>query len=126
MNLYAFLNAVGVSLLPPVPARVPLTFALTSGSAPVLVPQGTRAGTTPKGEQQPVDFETTADLTVVPAALVAVCTMDPGWDRSADHTALTNGSSGIGFSPLSAPSACLMGSFLATSSYSTSTWLRWK
>ncbi len=100
MNLYAFLNAVGVSLLPPVPARVPLTFSLTSGSAPVLVPQGTRASTTPKGGQQPVDFETTADLTVVPAALVAAWTMDPGWDRSAGHSALIDGSSGIGFTPL--------------------------
>jgi predicted phage baseplate assembly protein len=99
MNFSAFLNATGVSLLPPVPARVPLTFTPTSGSAPVLVPQGTRAGTTPKPEQQPIDFETAADLTVIPAALVAVWTMDPGWDRSADHTALTPGSSGVGFTP---------------------------
>ena len=34
MNLDAFLNAMGVSLLPPIPARVPLTFSLTPGTAP--------------------------------------------------------------------------------------------
>ena len=111
-NLYAFLNAAGVSLLPPVPARVPLTFSLTSGSAPVLVPQGTRAGTTPKAEQQPVDFETTADLTVVPATLIAVRTMDPGWDRSSDHTALINGSGSIGFSPFVGTTRLSHGLFL--------------
>ena len=100
MNLYAFLNATGVNLLPPVPARVALTFALTSDSAAVLVPQGTRAATTPKGDLQPVDFETVADLTVVPAALTAAWTMDPGWDRYADRSALIDGSGGIGFTPL--------------------------
>ncbi len=99
-NFDAFLNAVGVSLLPPMPAQVPLTFSLTSGSGPVRVPQGTRVGTPPKGEQQSVDFETAADVTVVPSALVAVITMDPGWDRSADHSALIDGSGGTGFAPL--------------------------
>jgi Baseplate J-like protein len=96
----AFLNAVGVSLLPPVPARVPLTFSLTSGSDPIRVPQGVRAGTSSKGEQPSVDFETAADLTVVPSTLVAVITVDPGWDRSADHSALIDGSGGTGFAPL--------------------------
>jgi Baseplate J-like protein len=99
-NFDAFLSAVGVSLLPPAPARVPLTFSLTSGSGPALVPQGTRAGTPPKGEQQAVDFETAADLTVVPSTLVAVRTVDPGWDRWADHSALIGGSGGTGFAPL--------------------------
>ena len=98
MNFNAFLNAVGVSLLPPVSARVPLTFSLTSGSAPTCVPQGTRVGIAPKGVQQAVDFETEADLTVVPSSLIAVWTMDPAWDRSANHFALID--RGIGFTPL--------------------------
>ena len=51
-NFDAFLNAVGVSLLPPVPARVPLTFSLTPRSGPTLVPQGTRAGTSAKGSSR--------------------------------------------------------------------------
>lgn len=98
MNLDAFLNAMGVSLLPPIPARVPLTFSLTSGTAPTRVPQGTRVGIAPKGGQQAVDFETEADLTVVPSSLIAVWTMDPAWDRSANHFGLIDG--GIGFAPL--------------------------
>ena len=100
MNFDAFLDAVGVSLLPPVPARAPLTFSLTSGSGPIFVPQGTRVGTPPKGGQQAVDFETAADLTVVPSTLVAVWTVDPGWDRSADYSALIDGSRGTSFAPL--------------------------
>ena len=99
-NFDAFLNAVGISLLPPVPAQVALTFSLTSGSGPTRVPEGTRAGTAQIGEQSAVDFETAADLTVVPSSLIAVRTVDPGWDRSADHFALINGPGGIGFAPL--------------------------
>jgi Baseplate J-like protein len=99
-NFDAFLNAVGISLLPPVPAQVPLTFSLTSGSGPILVPERTRAGTAQMGEQPAVDFETTADLTVVPSSLIAIRTVDPGWDRSADHFALINGSGGTAFAPL--------------------------
>jgi hypothetical protein len=99
-NFDAFLNAVGVSLLPPVPARVPLTFSLTPRSGPILVPQGSRAGAPPQGDQPGVDFETAADLTVVPSALVAARTVDPGWDRWADHSALIDGSGRIGFAPL--------------------------
>ena len=99
-NFDAFLNAVGVSLLPPVPARVPLTFSLTPRSGPVLLPERTRAGIAPKGDQQGVDFETAADLTVVPSTLVAVRTVDPGWDRWADHSPLIDGSGESGFTPL--------------------------
>jgi hypothetical protein len=98
MNFDAFLNAVGVSLLPPVSARVPLTFSLTAGSPPTRVPQGTQVGIAPKGQQQAVDFETEADLTVVPSSLTAAWTMDPAWDRSANHFALIDG--GLGFAPL--------------------------
>jgi predicted phage baseplate assembly protein len=99
-NFDAFLNAVGVSLLPPVPARVPLTFSLTPRSGPILVPQGTRAGTPSQGDQPGVDFETEADLTVVPNTLVSARTVDPGWDRWADHSSLIDGSNESGFAPL--------------------------
>jgi Baseplate J-like protein len=99
-NFDAFLNAVGVSLLPPVPARAPLTYSLNPPSSPTLVPQGTRAGTAPQGDQPGVDFETEADLTVVPSTLVSARTVDPGWDRWADHSALIDGSAQTGFAPL--------------------------
>ena len=42
-NLLAFLAAMGVSLLPPAPARVPLTLTLAPGSPPTLIAAGTTA-----------------------------------------------------------------------------------
>jgi Baseplate J-like protein len=99
-NFDAFLNAVGVSLLPPVPARVPLTFSLIPHGGPILVPQGARAGTPSQGDLPGVDFETEADLTVVPSTLVAARTVDPGWDRWADHSPFIDGSGESGFTPL--------------------------
>src|SRR5271165_6276469 len=62
-NFYAFLSNLGIGYLPPRPAQGPLTFTLTSTGAPVFVPMGTRAGTTPSDPQQaPVDFQTSMDL----------------------------------------------------------------
>ena len=70
-NLLAFLDAMGVSLLPPAPARVPLTFALTPGTAATRVPRGAQAVTQASGNLPAVVFETEDDLTVVPASLAA-------------------------------------------------------
>ena len=46
-NLLAFLDVMGVSLLSPSPARAPLTFSLTPGTAATIVPQLSQAGTKP-------------------------------------------------------------------------------
>ena len=52
-NFLAFLDLLGASLLPPQPARVPLTFSLAAGSAvDGLVPAGTQVAAPPaEGEQ---------------------------------------------------------------------------
>ena len=66
-DLLAFLDAMGVSLLPPAPASVPLTFALTPGGGPRLVPARTQAGSRATPERPAALFETDDDLTVLPA-----------------------------------------------------------
>ena len=67
----AFLNLTGAQPLPPRPARVPLTFAL-SPSSPVeaVVPAGTQVTASPlEGEEDDVVFETDRDLVVTRAGL---------------------------------------------------------
>src|SRR6266705_1368822 len=83
-NLLAFLDTMGVNLLPPAAATVPLTFSSTPGSPPIFVPKGMQAGTLPRGEQPAVLFETADDFTIIPAQLATGFTMDPRWDRYTD------------------------------------------
>ncbi len=99
-NLLAFLQTMGVSLIPPSPAGVPLTFNLKAGTGPTLVPQGTQAGTLPGASQSAVLFETTEDLNVLPAQIAQAFTMDPLWDRYTDCTSLLAGQSVSGFRPM--------------------------
>jgi Baseplate J-like protein len=98
-NLLAFLDTMGVSLLPPSPATVPLTFSLTPGTPATLIPKGAQAGTQPSGQQPAVIFETEDDLTVIPALITQVFTIDPTWDRYTDRTSVLGGQSAIGFTP---------------------------
>src|SRR6185503_19080976 len=65
-NLLAFLDLIGASLLPPQPARVPLTFSLANGSTvDGLVRAGTQIAAVPtETEITPVVFETEAELIV--------------------------------------------------------------
>jgi Baseplate J-like protein len=98
-NLLAFLDTMGVSLLPPSPATVPLTFLLTPGTPATLIPKGAQAGTQPSGQQPAVIFETEDDLTVIPAQIVQALTIDPTWDRYTDQTDVLGGQSAIGLTP---------------------------
>lgn len=84
-NFLAFLDLLGVSRLPPQPARVPLTFILAQGSVvDVVVPKGTQVGASPDpGEQRPVLFETEQELVVAPVMLSAVAVREPGEDKYA-------------------------------------------
>ena len=99
-NLRAFLDTMGVSLLLPAPARVPLTFTPADGSVPALVPAGTQAGTRPVGALPPVLFETEQPLTAIPATILSAFTIDTAWDRFTDQTALLTGTAETsGFTP---------------------------
>ncbi|GAA4609835.1 hypothetical protein BJY16_007531 [Actinoplanes octamycinicus] len=87
-NLAAFLDLIGVDLLPARAARVPLTFRpATAAQVDPLVPAGTRVSAAPlDGESDPVVFETENDLVVPRTRLVAVLTRDPAADRYRDST----------------------------------------
>lgn len=70
-NYLAFLNLLGITRVPPVPARSFLTFAAAPGGGPVVVPQGSQAQTAATETQAPVIFETDADVTILPVNLEA-------------------------------------------------------
>ncbi len=92
-NFLTFLNLLGLELLPPQPARVPLTFQLAIGSTTdALVPARTQVAAIPtEGETEPVVFETERELVVTRSQLIAVFTRDPSRDRYSDHTAIATG-----------------------------------
>jgi predicted phage baseplate assembly protein len=68
-NYVAFLNLLGITRLPPNPARSFLTFSATS--ATVVVPKGTQAQTAATETQTPIVFETDQDVTILPINLEA-------------------------------------------------------
>jgi Baseplate J-like protein len=89
----AFLNLIGTSLLPPQPARVPLTFQLAANSpVDAAVPAGTQAAAPPlDGEADEVAFETERDLVVTRGQLQAVYASDTETDTYSDRTAQATG-----------------------------------
>jgi predicted phage baseplate assembly protein len=97
-NFLAFLDLLGVSLLPPQPARVPLTFSLAAGSAvDGLVPTGTQVAAPPaEGEKGPVIFETERELTVTAAQLDALFVRDPEQDKQADVGSIIAAAAALG------------------------------
>ena len=98
-NFLAFLDMIGAALLPPQPARVPLTFSLVSGSLhDGVVPAGTQvAAVQAEGETTPVIFETEDELIVTSAQLVSHFVREPRLDFFADNTLLANTVSANGF-----------------------------
>ncbi|RZN41690.1 MAG: putative baseplate assembly protein, partial [Methanophagales archaeon ANME-1-THS] len=75
-NFLAFLEMLGLKLLPPLPARAPLSFALATGTKEqVLIPARTQATA---GE---VVFETERGITATPAHVSAAYALDAKNDR---------------------------------------------
>lgn len=84
-NFLAFLNLLGTQLLPPQPARVPLTFSLVEGNTTGgFVPARTQVAATLEGKE--VLFETERDLFLPASKLAAVMVCDPNRDRYANRT----------------------------------------
>lgn len=70
-----FLNLIGLRMLPPTPARAPVTFWLSSPArARLTIAAGTRVGTLRTATAESVVFTTREDLTVVPCALERIRT----------------------------------------------------
>ena len=71
----AFLNMIGLRMLPPTPARAPVTFWLTSPARGRLtIAAGTRVGTPRTATAASIVFTTREDLAVVPCTLERVRT----------------------------------------------------
>ncbi|NET44636.1 MAG: baseplate protein J [Okeania sp. SIO2B3] len=87
-NFLAFLDLIGGKLLPPQPAKVPLTFYLAEGS-PVdgLVPAYTQVSALPaEGSDEEIVFETDQELVVTTAQLKAVFVREPSQDKYSDRS----------------------------------------
>ncbi|MEG4166553.1 MULTISPECIES: putative baseplate assembly protein [unclassified Microcoleus] len=94
-NFLAFLDLIGTQLLPPQPAKVPLTFSLVEMSpVDALVPAHTQVAAPPADEQEEeVVFETDRELVVTTAQLKAVFVREPEKDKYSDRTSQATGKS---------------------------------
>jgi hypothetical protein len=84
----AFLDFMGINMLSAKPSKVPLTFYLAEGSSGNFVPQGTQVASK---EEPEVVFETTQGLSVVPAKLNAIFSLNPWEDKYTDHSKVISG-----------------------------------
>ena len=75
-HFVAFLDRLGIGLLPARPARAGVTFRLASGLNEIVrVPVGTRV--TAAGTDDEIPFETTSELMAIPGVLSAAYGVDP-------------------------------------------------
>ena len=97
----AFLDLLGVSLLPAQPARAPVVFTLPPGGGDTRAPAGSQVAASVAGRPEPLVFETEADTGLCAARLVEVASVWPGRDAWADHgSAARSGTSFRLFDPL--------------------------
>jgi hypothetical protein len=106
-NFLAFLNLIGAKLVPPQPARVPITFYLSEGSASgAIVPAQTQiAAPSADGEEDEVVFETEQELVVTPARLEAICVKDVENQKWSDRTQSATTPNGESFPAFTAEQA---------------------
>jgi predicted phage baseplate assembly protein len=68
-----FLELLGLRMMPPTPAEVPVTFWLsTPARSPLVIRGGTTVSTTRTESEESVVFSTMADLPIVPTSIAAV------------------------------------------------------
>jgi hypothetical protein len=86
-SLIAFLDMLGIKLLPAQSSRVPITFKPVQGAdRDILVPARTQASADKTAEHDEVPFETEKDLLAVVSTLKEVVSVDPGADSVFVHT----------------------------------------
>jgi Baseplate J-like protein len=87
-NELAFLELLGVRLVPAQPARAPLVLQLEEGASDVRMPAGTRiSAAPPPGGAAQITFETERSVGVAVARLAEVRSLWPRRDEVCDHTA---------------------------------------
>jgi predicted phage baseplate assembly protein len=92
-NELAFLDQLGLSLLPAQAARAPVVFETIPGAGNGRAPAGTRLGAKGPDPSQPLVFETERAIGLAEARLSEVVTVWPGRDAYADHSAAAIGGS---------------------------------
>ncbi len=80
-SLIAFLDMIGIKLLPARSSRVPLTFKLAKGTQKsIVVPVRTQAAAGKSETHDELPFETEKTLLAIPSAIKKVVTVDPKAD----------------------------------------------
>jgi hypothetical protein len=83
----AFLDLLGISLLPAQPARAPVVFRALPNIGDTRVPERSRVGANVPGRDRPLVFETEQAIALAAARLAEVVALWPGRDAYADHGA---------------------------------------
>jgi uncharacterized phage protein gp47/JayE len=84
----AFLDTAGVRLVPAQAARAPIVFVMAKNAAPGRIPAGAAvAAPPPKGQRDPIMFETEQAIGATTARLQQVVSLWPGRDEYIDHSA---------------------------------------
>ncbi|MCL1872565.1 MAG: putative baseplate assembly protein [Clostridiales bacterium] len=95
-HMLAFLAAMGISPLLPVPAQTALVFSLKKDALLASVPKGTAITAITTDGGPALTFTTKENLTVLPTAIGCAYTYEPGCSRYGDYTGCINGE---GFTP---------------------------
>jgi predicted phage baseplate assembly protein len=86
LDKLAFLDMLGINLIPAQPARVPLVFQPLPFTTNGRIAAGTRAGATAPGAPAPTVFETETDIALAAAKLTQVVSLWPDQDAFIDHS----------------------------------------
>ena len=86
LNKLAFLDMLGISLIPAHPARAPLVFQPLPTAVDAHIPAGTRAGAQFPGASKPLVFETEAQIAMTSAKLKQVVSLWPDRDGFVEHS----------------------------------------
>lgn len=85
-NFIAFLDSIGIKLLPALPARAPITFSLSKGAKEaVAIPARSQVAAKPPEGGDPIIFETEQTILATPAKLQTIISVVPKKDEIVDH-----------------------------------------
>ena len=90
-NFLAFLDMMGISLIPPQAARAPVVFKPVLRAANGQVPAGAQLGATVPNVQGPLTFETENAIAMAAANLVQVAVVLPDQDQYSDYSSSVSG-----------------------------------
>jgi uncharacterized phage protein gp47/JayE len=90
-NKLAFLDLLGIDLLPAQAARAPVVFEMQPDTRSSRAPARTRLGADLPGLDEPLIFETETTIGLTSSRLVEVMALWPGRDAYADHSAAVLG-----------------------------------